>query len=61
MGPVSTGLGEVFQYVIRPKDPNDKSFSLAEIRTLQDWVIRRQLLGIRGIAEVSGFGGYKKE
>jgi cobalt-zinc-cadmium resistance protein CzcA len=61
MGPVSTGLGEVFQYVIRPKDPDDKSFSLTEIRTLQDWVIRRQLLGIRGIAEVSGFGGYKKE
>ncbi len=61
MGPVSTGLGEVFQYVIRPKDPNDKSFSLMEIRTLQDWVIRRQLLGIPGIAEVSGFGGYKKE
>ena len=61
MGPVSTGLGEVFQYVIRPKDPNDKSFSLMEIRTLQDWAIRKQLLGIKGVAEVSGFGGYKKE
>ncbi len=61
MGPVSTGLGEVFQYVIRPKDPNDKSFSLMEIRTLQDWTIRKQLLGIKGVAEVSGFGGYKKE
>ncbi|MCE2894127.1 MAG: CusA/CzcA family heavy metal efflux RND transporter [Flammeovirgaceae bacterium] len=61
MGPASTGLGEVFQYVIRPKDPKDKSFSLMEIRTLQDWTIRRQLLGIKGIAEVSGFGGYKKE
>lgn len=61
MGPASTGLGEVFQYIIRPKDPNDKSFSLMEIRTMQDWVIRKQLLGIPGIAEVSGFGGYKKE
>jgi cobalt-zinc-cadmium resistance protein CzcA len=61
MGPVSTGLGEVFQYVIRPKNPNDKSFSLMEIRTLQDWFIRKQLLGIPGVAEVSGFGGYKKE
>ena len=61
MGPASTGLGEVFQYVIRPKDPNDKSYSLMEIRTLQDWTIRRQLLGLKGIAEVSGFGGYKKE
>lgn len=61
MGPVSTGLGEVFQYVIRPKNPDDKSFSLMEIRTLQDWSIRKQLLGIPGVAEVSGFGGYKKE
>lgn len=61
MGPVSTGLGEVFQYVIRPKDPKDKSYSLMEIRTLQDWTIRKQLLGLKGVAEVSGFGGYKKE
>lgn len=61
MGPVSTGLGEVFQYVIRAKDPKDKSFSPMEIRTLQDWVIRKQLLGTPGIAEVSGFGGYNKE
>jgi len=61
MGPASTGLGEILQYIIRPKDPKDKSFSLMEIRTLQDWVIRKQLLGISGIAEVSGFGGYKKE
>lgn len=61
MGPVSTGLGEVFQYVIRPRDPSDHSYSLMEIRTLQDWTIRKQLLGIKGVAEVSGFGGYKKE
>lgn len=61
MGPVSTGLGEVFQYVIRARDPKDKSYSLMEIRTLQDWAIRRQLLGLKGVAEVSGFGGYKKE
>ncbi|MBS1486679.1 MAG: CusA/CzcA family heavy metal efflux RND transporter [Bacteroidetes bacterium] len=61
MGPVSTGLGEVFQYVIRPQDPNDKSYSLMEIRTLQDWTIRKQLLGVKGVAEVSGFGGFKKE
>jgi len=61
MGPVSTGLGEIYQYVIRPKNPNDQSYSLMEIRTLQDWTIRKQLLGIKGVAEVSGFGGYKKE
>lgn len=61
MGPVSTGLGEIYQYIIRPKNPDDQSYSLMEIRTLQDWMIRKQLLSIKGVAEVSGFGGYKKE
>jgi len=61
MGPISTGLGEVFQYVIRSADWEDKSFSLMEIRTLQDWVVRKQLLTVPGVAEVSGFGGYRKE
>ncbi|MCS7003833.1 MAG: CusA/CzcA family heavy metal efflux RND transporter [Cytophagales bacterium] len=61
MGPISTGLGEVFQYVIRTTDWEDKSFSLMEIRTLQDWVVRKQLLSVPGVAEVSGFGGYRKE
>lgn len=61
MGPVSTGLGEVFQYIIRPKDPKDKSYSLAEIRTIQDWVVRKKLLSVKGVADVSSFGGYRKE
>ncbi|MFN8416283.1 MAG: CusA/CzcA family heavy metal efflux RND transporter [Cytophagaceae bacterium] len=61
MGPVTTGLGEVYQYVLRPKDPTDKSFDLMEIRTIQDWNVRRKLLGIQGIAEINTFGGYKKE
>lgn len=61
MGPVSTGLGEVYQYVIRPRDLTDKSFSPMELRTMQDWFIRKQLLGVPGVAEVSGFGGFKKE
>lgn len=61
MGPVSTGLGEVYQYVLRPKNPEDKSFDLMEIRTIQDWNVRRKLLGIQGIAEINTFGGYKKE
>jgi heavy metal efflux system protein len=61
MAPVSTGLGEIFQYVIRTKDPKDTSFSLLELRTLQDWVVRKNLLGTEGIADVSTIGGYKKE
>jgi cobalt-zinc-cadmium resistance protein CzcA len=61
MGPVSTGLGEIYQYVIRPIDPKNPRYTLTEIRTLQDWSIRRQLLGMEGIADVSGYGGYSKE
>lgn len=61
LGPVSTGLGEIYQYVIRPIDPKNPRYTLTEIRTLQDWSIRRQLLGMEGIADVSGYGGYSKE
>lgn len=61
MGPVSTGLGEVYQYIIRPKDPDDQSFTAMEIRTIQDWTVRKKLMGVPGIAEVSSFGGYRKE
>ncbi|OZI08866.1 CusA/CzcA family heavy metal efflux RND transporter [Siphonobacter sp. BAB-5385] len=61
LGPVSTGLGEIFQYVIRPKDLNNSPYTLTEIRTIQDWVVRRKLLGLPGVADVSGYGGYAKE
>jgi cobalt-zinc-cadmium resistance protein CzcA len=61
LGPVSTGLGEIYQYVIRPEDPNNPRYTLTEIRTIQDWYVRRKLLGMAGIADVSGYGGYSKE
>ncbi|UHG92345.1 efflux RND transporter permease subunit [Spirosoma oryzicola] len=61
LGPVSTGLGEIYQYVIRPEDPDHPRYTLTEIRTLQDWYIRRKLLGMPGVADVSGYGGYSKE
>lgn len=61
LGPVSTGLGEIYQYVIRPEDPNNPRYTLTEIRTIQDWYVRRKLLGMPGIADVSGYGGYSKE
>ncbi|WP_338876745.1 CusA/CzcA family heavy metal efflux RND transporter [Spirosoma sp. SC4-14] len=61
LGPVSTGLGEIYQYVIRPKDPEHPRYTLTEIRTLQDWYVRRKLLGMPGVADVSGYGGYSKE
>ncbi len=59
LGPVSTGLGEIFQYVIRAKEGYE--YDETELRTLQDWVVRRQLLGTPGVAEVSSFGGKLKQ
>lgn len=61
LGPISTGLGEIFQYVIRPKKGFEKKYNVTELRTIQDWVIRRQLLGVKGVAEVSSFGGKLKQ
>jgi cobalt-zinc-cadmium resistance protein CzcA len=57
LAPVSTGLGEIFQYVIRPKKGYEQQYDAMELRTLQDWVVRRQLMGTPGVAEVSSFGG----
>ncbi len=61
LAPVTTGLGEIYQYVIRPKKGYEKQFSPQELRTIQDWIVRRQLLGTPGVADVSSFGGYLKQ
>ena len=61
MAPVTTGLGEIYQYVIRPKPGYEKKYDATELRTIQDWIIKRQLLGTPGVAEVSGFGGFVKQ
>ncbi|MGJ8661198.1 MAG: efflux RND transporter permease subunit, partial [Bacteroidota bacterium] len=61
LGPISTGLGEIYQYVVRPKEGYEDKISLTELRTTQDWIVRRQLLGVKGIAEVSSFGGKLKQ
>lgn len=61
MGPVTTGLGEIFQYVVRPKPGFEDRYLAAELRTIQDWIIRRQLLGTPGVADVSSFGGKLKQ
>lgn len=54
LGPVSTGLSEAYQYILKPEAP----ISLTELRTIQDWVIRRALLETPGVADISSFGGY---
>jgi cobalt-zinc-cadmium resistance protein CzcA len=61
MGPVSTGLGEIFQYTLKPEKGYEGRYDLAELRTLQDWVVRKALLGTPGVADVSSFGGYLKQ
>src|SRR5690606_30468513 len=61
MGPISTGLGEIYQYVVRPKKGYEHKYSITDLRTIQDWIIRRQLLGVKGVAEVSSFGGKLKQ
>lgn len=61
LGPISTGLGEIYQYVVKPKKGYEQKFSVTELRTIQDWIVRRQLLSVKGVAEVSSFGGKLKQ
>jgi heavy metal efflux system protein len=61
LGPISTGLGEIYQYVVKPKAGYEQKYDATELRTIQDWIVRRQLLGVKGIAEVSSFGGKLKQ
>ncbi|RYG16287.1 MAG: efflux RND transporter permease subunit, partial [Chitinophagaceae bacterium] len=61
MGPISTGLGEIYQYAVKPKKGYEKRYDITELRTIQDWIVRRQLLGVKGVAEVSSFGGKLKQ
>ncbi|WP_299699495.1 CusA/CzcA family heavy metal efflux RND transporter [uncultured Pontibacter sp.] len=61
LAPVTTGLGEIYQYVLVTKPESGKKYSPTELRTIQDWIVRRQLLGTPGVADVSSFGGFLKE
>jgi len=61
LAPVTTGLGEIYQYVVRPAKGYEQKYSLEDLRTIQDWIIRRQLLGTKGVADVSSFGGMLKQ
>ncbi|MDO7845159.1 CusA/CzcA family heavy metal efflux RND transporter [Hymenobacter sp. M29] len=61
LAPLTTGLGEIYQYVLHPKPGYEHKYSATELRTLQDWLVRRQLLGTPGVADVSSFGGYVKQ
>jgi cobalt-zinc-cadmium resistance protein CzcA len=61
LGPGSSGLGEIFQYVVKPKPGYEGKYDASELRTIQDWIVRRQLIGTEGVADVSSFGGKLKQ
>lgn len=61
LAPVSTGLGEVYQYIIHPAKGSENKYSAMDLRTMQDWIVARQLYGTPGIAEVNSFGGQLKQ
>jgi cobalt-zinc-cadmium resistance protein CzcA len=61
MGPITTGLGEIYQYVLDVKPGFEDRYTAMDLRTIQDWIVRRQLSGIDGVVEVNSWGGYLKE
>lgn len=61
IAPLTTGLGEIYQYVITTEEGYENEYDARELRTIQDWIIRRQLLGTPGVADVSSFGGHLKQ
>ncbi len=61
MGPIATALGEIYHYTVRAKKGYEKKYSLTQLRTIQDWIVRKQLSGTPGVAEVSGWGGFVKQ
>ena len=61
LAPVTTGLGEIYQYIVKAKAGYENKYTLTELRTIQDWIVRRQLLRVNGVADVSSFGGKLKQ
>jgi len=61
MGPITTGLGEIYQYTLETKPGYEDEFSVMELRSIQDWIVKRQLSGIPGIVEINTWGGFLKE
>ncbi|MEW6039596.1 MAG: CusA/CzcA family heavy metal efflux RND transporter [Pseudomonadota bacterium] len=64
LGPVSTGLGEVYQYILERPDDGERALTVEELterRTIQDWVVRPLLRSVPGVAEINSIGGYEKQ
>nr|QIJ55720.1 cadmium transporter [uncultured Flavobacterium sp.] len=61
MGPITTGLGEIYQYTLEVKPEFKDNYSVTDLRTIQDWVVKRQLSGIKGVVEINTWGGFLKQ
>src|SRR5690554_4264133 len=61
MGPITTGLGEIYQYILDVKPGYEDKYTTTELRTIQDWIVKRQLSGIPGVVEVNTWGGHLKQ
>lgn len=61
MAPVSTGLGEIYQYTLHRMPGFENKYSPMELRTIQDWIVRREMLGTVGVADVNSYGGFLKQ
>ena len=61
MGPITTGLGEIYQYILDVKPGYENKYSTTDLRTIQDWIVKRQLSGIPGVVEVNTWGGFLKQ
>ena len=61
LAPVTTGLSEIYQYVVHTKKGYDSVYNDMELRTIQDWIIRRQLISVPGVAEINTLGGHLKQ
>lgn len=61
MGPITTGLGEVYQYTLEVNEPYKNLYSPMDLRTIQDWIVKRQLSGLQGVVEINTWGGFLKQ
>ena len=61
MGPITTGLGEIYQYVIYPEEDFKDQYTSTDLRTMQDWIIKRQLTNVDGVIEINSSGGFLKQ
>lgn len=61
LGPITTGLGEVYQYILHTAPGYDTAYTAMDLRTINDWIVKRQLAGTPGVIEISGWGGFLKQ